>query len=271
MCKKVLIAAVAVVAGLAVVSSTRLGSYARLKWQRATSWCKKQIPLEDQIARLRIELNDLQKDDDKHFDKVARQEVEVARRERELTALKADVAKQEAFIRQMRQDLASAKAREEEFVTVAGSRYSLADVQEQIRTDFVAFEAAEQRMKSREAQLKSLKRSLAVNKQKLKTLEKAREEMKNDLIRLETALAEQRTASAQSSVVVDDSKYSRLRKEIEDIRDEIAVREHKLKLRGQSTRGPIKAAQEAKERESKLDRAIDARFGNSGDKKIAHK
>jgi hypothetical protein len=95
--------------------------------------------------------------------------------------------------------------------------------------------------------------------------------MKNELTRLETALAEQRIASAQSDVVVDDSKYSRLRKEIAEIRDEIEVQKHVRMLKGQATRGPIKAAQEAKEREAKIDKAIEARFGKTDDKKVAHK
>jgi peptidoglycan hydrolase CwlO-like protein len=260
MCKKVLIATVAVLAGLAVVSSTKLGSYAKLKWRNATTWAKKQVPLETQIARIRQDLNDLQKEDDKHFDKVARQEVDVARREREVTQLKSQVTKLEGNIRHLRDQLAGGG----EFVTVGGEQYSRDQVHEQIRTDFVTFEALEERAKSQTEQLKLLKRSLTVNRKKLKELEQDRENMKNELIRLETTLAEQRMAAqAQGDVAIDDSNYSRLKKEIAEIRDELEVRKTVLRLKGENLKGPIRERQEAKERDAKIDSAIEKRFGKT--------
>ncbi len=52
MFKKVLIATVAVVFGLAVVKGTWLGSHLCLKWKNATAWAKKQVKPETEIERL---------------------------------------------------------------------------------------------------------------------------------------------------------------------------------------------------------------------------
>jgi predicted nucleic acid-binding Zn-ribbon protein len=259
MFKKLLIAVVAVAVGIAVVKGTKVGSYCKLLKSQATSWANKQISLETQIARLRVELNDLQKEDDKHFDQVARLDVDVARRERQMIQLKAELAKKESNIRQMRAEVASGS----EFIVVDGTRFPKEDVQEQLRIDFVSFQIAEERLKSEEEQLKSLRKNLLVNRQKLKSLEKAREDMKNDLIRLETALTQERmaAAAAQTSVVLDDSNYSRLRKEIEEIKFEIDVKRKERELRGEATRGPVRAVQDAKKRDQKIDQDINARFG----------
>jgi hypothetical protein len=61
MLKKLLIAVVAVAVGLTVVKSTKVGSLMRVKWNEATAWCNKQIPVPDEIASLRLQIANLGK------------------------------------------------------------------------------------------------------------------------------------------------------------------------------------------------------------------
>ena len=53
MCKKVVIATLAVLVGLAVVKGTKIGSYLRMAKKDAAAWVDKQVKYETEIRRLR--------------------------------------------------------------------------------------------------------------------------------------------------------------------------------------------------------------------------
>src|SRR4051794_20008079 len=105
MCKKVLIAALAVVVGLAVVKGTWIGSHLRLRFKEARDSVKASIPPEQEISRLRMELANLAREDDKHFDKVARMWASVEKMDREVNDVKARLTKEEARIKKLKADL----------------------------------------------------------------------------------------------------------------------------------------------------------------------
>src|SRR5262249_25289301 len=192
MCKKVLIAALAAVIGLAVVSSTRVGSHLRLKWKRATEWASRQVKPEDEVARLRMELANLARQDHRHFDKAARMTVEVKRLREDVNQQKDNLVKLEKRIRTLRTELAN-KA---EFVIYNDQRFSREDAQRQFDRDVDTFRVAEEAVKSKAQALKGKEKLLALERDKLSRLRAEREKMNADLQALETALAEERQAEA---------------------------------------------------------------------------
>jgi predicted nucleic acid-binding Zn-ribbon protein len=258
MCKKLAIAAVAVVVGLAfVLGGARTVGLLRVWKCKASTWAQNRVPPETEIERLKAEVARLKADDAHHYDKVARQQVEVKRRENEIARVKSNLEKLEANIRKMRDDVASGA----EFVVYNGNKYSSTEVKEQLRIDFLTFQTAEENLKAREEQLKALKQTLTTNLKKVKALAQARQEMETELTRLQAALAKEREAQARSDSQLDDSNYAKVRADINAIRERIQVMQHVRELQGQSTRGPIRAVEEAREQDSKLDNALEARFG----------
>jgi chromosome segregation ATPase len=252
MCKKVLIAAIAVVVGLAVVKGTWLGSHLRLRANKIRSWAQQQIPPEQEIARLRMELKNLERDDDKHYDKVARLAVQVDKMEREVKHLRGKIDKQEANLKKLHEDLAG----NVEFVLHEGSRYTKDD----LRNDALAFKAAEENLKSKEANLQAKRKLLAIEKKKLSELRTNREQMATQLQQLETALAEERQAQAASESTIDDSAYRNLRRQMESVRDRIELLKKKRELRGEFRVNDTKDEQ-ARQRDAQADKFLDARFG----------
>jgi len=258
MCKKLGIAAVAVVVGLAVVlGGTRTLGYLRVWKCKASTWAKNQVAPETEIERLRAEVARLEAEDAHHYDKVARQQVDVEKREKEIVRVKANLSKLEASIRRMRADVASGA----EFVVYNGNRYSASDVKEQLRLDGMTFQTAEEGLQAKEEQLKSLKQTLSTNLKKLKALGQARQEMKTELVRLQAALAKERLAQTQGEGQLDDSNYSRVRQDIEAVRERVKVMENVRTLRGESSRGPIRATEDAKAQDNKIDKYLETRFG----------
>jgi len=253
MCKKVLIAALAVVVGLAVIRGTKPGSYLRLWANKAVCTVKESIPPEQEIARLRMELKGLERDDDQHYDRVARMTVAVQNMEREVATFRAKLGKEEASIRKVREELSG----NVEFVLFEGSRYTRDD----LRTAALEFKTAEEALKSKEENLQAKRKHLALEKKKLTELRTTREQMGTDLQRLETALAEERHAQAASESTIDDSNYRRLSQEMKAVRDRIEVLKEKRKLRGE-LRVPTKDDQ-TRQRDVQADKFLDSRFGKN--------
>lgn len=264
MCKKLLIAALAVLVGVGVVSSTRLGSHIRLWWNKGSNWAQHQVPPETEIERLRMELSRLSGLDERYYDQVARQKREVKKLRDKLTKDNSSLAKLEGEIKAMRLTLAD----ESEFVVYNGSRYSRKDVEAQIREDARRFLTDEACVKADDEHLRELEKTLSLNEQKLKDLELTRKKMGVRLVQLEKELAQERRLQTQGAMVLDDSQYAKVNKEIEELEGRIESMKIKRDLRGQSTRGPIRANEEAKEEQQKLDQLIEERFGKSEIKKV---
>jgi septal ring factor EnvC (AmiA/AmiB activator) len=261
MCKKVLIAAVAVVVALAVVKGTWLGSHIRLWRQNLQTAIHNRIPPEQEIQRLRMELENLSREDEKFFDQVARQSVQVKKIENQVAQVKKDLAERENRIRALKTSLTG----EGQYVTVNGEQYRRELVKTDLRTSAAAFQVEEERLHSLEGQLAAKRQVYDLNKKKLSELKLARQQMLTELQRLETALAEERQAQAQEAGTLDDASYLKIRKDMDSVRDKIEFLKTKRQLKSE-VRGPVRAAEERKEENTKIDNFIENRFGEKADK-----
>jgi peptidoglycan hydrolase CwlO-like protein len=260
MCKKLLIAAVAVVVGLVAIRGTRLAGILRVKWNNATTWAKNQVKPETELERLRADLRDLARKDDQHFDLVAQQEVKVEKLERKVAALRGNVTRTEANLRTLRRNLKDGTV---EVVFLEGVRYTRDEAQQKLRLDFITFQSQEEQLKTEQERLKAFKETLAANKRKLRNLSVARREMEAELNRLETTLARERAAQIeQNNLALDDSGYSRVRQDISALRDRIAVMQKTRELKGETLGQPSRSVKD-RERDAQIDKAIEARLGKT--------
>jgi len=267
MCKKLLIAAIAIAVGVGVVSGTRLGSHLRLKWAKAQTWVEEQIPLETEIDRLRMELKQLGNDDARNYDQVARQQYYLNKRREKLTKDTAALDNLAGRIRDMR----AALTEEGEFVAFNSTRYKRAEVEEQHRLDGAKYLADREAVKADEETFKILEQTLEQNKTKLKNLEVTRKKMETRLALLEKELARQHALALQNKFNVDESGYSRINQDINKVEDRIGVMKTKTELVGESSKGPIQAAETKKTVADKEKEALDAIFGPIENKKVATK
>jgi len=260
MCKKLLIAAIAIAVGVGVVSGTRLGSHIRLKWHKAQQWAQEQVPLESEIERLKMEVASLSREDDRYYDRVAKQKMQVEKLRIRIAKNQAELTSRETEIKALREVLAEGG----EFVVFNGTRYSRKEAETDVRLEATRFLADEKIVKADQENLRILEETLAANKSKLDGLALKRKEMEATLLILERELAQQRLKE-QTSLTVDDSRYNRVSKQIEEARERLELQRTKGELRGDSTKGPIRASEEKKAKEQKINKEIEERFGKIGE------
>jgi len=259
MLKKVVIAVVAVGLSLLAVNfvAPKAISYLCLLVDQAQQSAQDAIPPEQEISRLKMELDNLSKEDERHFHKVATQIVEVQNLEKQVAAMKERNEKDAKVLKARFVALES----KDKFVTYEGSKYDRSQFQDELRAAAARFQVDEQLYKSKEEQLSLRKKNLDMNRKKLAELKLVRQQMKTELERLETALAQERQNQALEQNTLDDASYLKLRKDVDSVRDKMEVLKQKRVLKGEVD-GPVRADEQRKEEEAKIDNFLKDRFGS---------
>jgi chromosome segregation ATPase len=258
MCKKVVIATLAVLVGLAVVKGTKIGSYLRMAKKDAAAWVDKQVKYETEIRRLRNDIDQLEKDDEIYFDRVASQRVDLRVKEENLKKNTAELAMFRNRLQTLRAALRDAG--ETKQVSYNGRDYTTEQVEKQIDIDYDRYKVSKAQVASQENYLLSLKKALALNEDKMAQLKHNRQGMLTELQDLENELVELRQAQTASATVVDDSAYGRVKSDIVALKKRLAVDKEKLKVRGISDRGPIEQNEQEQARKAERQKELDREF-----------
>lgn len=244
--KKLLIAAIAIAVGVGVVSGTRLGNHLKLKWTKANQWVQEQVPLEDHIESLKMQLANLSKEDDRYVDQVARQKLQVAKLRTKVTDARAKLEERKAFV----QSLSNALAAEGETVSVGTGSYSRKQAEENFLLEARTFVADKKIVEADEENLKIAEEILNANMTKLAGLAVQRKDMEAEILVLEREVAKQKLQD-QRNLTVDDSAYGKLQKQIEEAKERFQLQQAKSQMHGESVKGSIRAQEEKKVQEKK--------------------
>jgi len=255
MCKKVLvIATLAVLAAVFVVGGPKAVSYLRYyKQQLRASW-EESIPPEQEISRLRMEVERLKAEDSKAYDKVVRQGREVKRLQANIGELKKELADDVVNIREMKVSLQT----KDQHITFKGDRLSRNEFQAELRQVAASFMVREEKLKSLQEQLKARKENYDLSKKTLFNRELAREKLKTELDRLETKLATEKQAQARARNTTNDPSYLRIEDEISAVRERIETMTDKRELMDEvRARSANRAAKQRREQDAKIDKFLD--------------
>jgi chromosome segregation ATPase len=260
MCKKVLIATLAVLVGLAVVKGTKIGSYLRMAKKDATAWVNKQVEYETEIKRLRYEVERLEKEDAVCYDGVAEQRVNIRKKEQSLVKDRAEVEKLHGRLQALRSSLAGVGEDETQLISYNGNKYSRAEVEKQIDIDYNTYKQLKASIASQDTFIKSLRTALQQNEEKMSNLQQTRQQMLTGLQDLENELVDLRQAQTASATLFDDSAYGRVKQDITALKDRLAVDKEKLKVRGLNDRGPIEQNEQERDRKVNRQKELDREF-----------
>jgi len=260
MCKKVLIAALAVLAAVAVVKWTWVGSHARLAAKQAREWVKSQVKIETEIQRLRNDVERLDQDDRIALDLVARQRLDVKSAEDKLNKDRTDLTRLNKRITELRAALKGPEA-EVQQVSYNGASYTRAAAEEQVNTDFERYKPLKGSVSAQEKGLVALRKTLSQNEQKLFSGKQRRQELLTQLQELENEMLELRQDQSASAAVLDDSGYGKVKRDIEVLKQRLAVEKEKLKIKGTLGGGPIEQAEADRTRKEAREKELEQEFG----------
>jgi chromosome segregation ATPase len=254
MLKKILIAAVAVVAGLVVVNRSSL---VRVWWNDARSCMERQIPPEVQLKQLAHEIDKIDADIKRNISKLAAQEVSVNQLEERVTGLKNKQKTVRADIESMREKLEGVRT---EKVSFKGHAYPKSELTRRLDMAVTDYTNLKDQVKSQELLLADKRRTLEAAHTRISEMRNKKEEFRVVAAQLETKVEQLRTQQMASNVDLDESQVGRCNELIQKIKTRLATDEATVRILhdyGYETKTPV-AAPEQKSTEEVLKSARQA-------------
>ncbi len=221
MIKKALLAGI----GICLVSAVFFGrdafSYFRTTAGRVKDTVRGSVPLDFEIDRARRMVKELVPDIRKNMHVIAKEEVEVEQLRKQIATTESRLGKERAELVRLKDDLGAGNS----VYHYAGRSYTATQVKCDLANRF-------ERFKTTDATLASLKdieqarvRSLAAAREKLEGMLAAKRKLEVDVEHLEARLKMVEAAQTTSDYAFDDSRLSRVKELITDLRTRLDVAE----------------------------------------------
>jgi hypothetical protein len=231
MCKKIGIATLAVVAGLFILNSTHLGSYARTAWKKVKATAQRQVTPEFTLETIRNEIGRLDPEMTNYINTVARQEVELTNLTKEIKENKLTLEKAKDQIWVMNEAMEGG-----EKVVFLGALNSTPISQERLQSilnqKLTSTKRLQDNVKMQEKVLEAKEAALQSNKEKLMAMKDLKQKLILEADNLEAQLKALQVAETKSEFQLDDSKLSQIKSMLADVRTQIEVRQKEAELKG---------------------------------------
>jgi chromosome segregation ATPase len=230
MCRKVLVAAVAVVVGLFLVKKTELGSLMHVWWKDARANLERQVPPEVQIKQLKNEIAQIDKDIQKNLGRLAKQEADYEALEKQVATLRGRQEERKTNIRTM-----IGKLRDEgtQRVSFNGRDYRRSELARKLDSTVSLLESKKEQLKGMENLLQSKKRTLEVSRQRIDEIYNQKEDLTTLVAKLETQVEVLKLKQTESAVQLDDSHLGRCKDLISRIERRLAEEEKLIALQNE--------------------------------------
>jgi hypothetical protein len=226
MCKKLGVTALVVVAALFVLHKLELDSYLKVAWTHWRQDINRSISPEMKLERLRVEIDKLGPEINKHTSAIAREMTEVDKLKGQIAVSKANLDKKEAALKDLKSELDKGTA----FVTFDGDKIPREKVQASLARQWESFKVARDAVKSQEELLQSREEALEVAKAKLAALQDKKREMQTKVEKMDLELRKLRLAQTRNGIAVDDSQMATVLKLADEIDSQIKTQENELAL-----------------------------------------
>ncbi len=223
MCKKLVLAAAAILVGSLIVKHTSIGSLARVWWNDAREAVTKQIPPEVQVRQLKGEVDKIDGDIKRNIGRLANLEVSCEKLEGDVNDLKGQVTNLKADMRAMDKALDSNTER----VNFKGQDYRASFLAGKLSSTTSQCAAKQGELKAKEQLLGIKKQTLEVARARINEMFAQKEELRATIERLESRLetAKLNAARSNAGVEFDDSQVARCKELAKSIDERLSVEE----------------------------------------------
>jgi len=240
MLKKMVILGVIGFVAVSALGGTKLASYIRSEWREARERAEANIPPEKELARIRNEIKELDRDIVKVIGQLAEQNVAVDN----LKAQNAETAKkQEATLKSLKLRGEALKAREEALknaqghVTFGNRTVNIADATKELNADTKALEQDANAYKKAQDTLAANQATLATRvkvrdsvKQNLEAMQSQKGELAAAADELEAQLVALKAEQTRSKYQTDDTRLAKIKEDIRNLKTKLDVEKEKNRL-----------------------------------------
>lgn len=220
-CKKAIVTA----AGVSLVGLALLGrdafSYVGTCCGWVTDSVKSSIPLDFEIERARTMIKNLVPDIRANMHLIAKEEVEVEKLGKQAEELETRLAKDRGEIMRLKNDLAGGK----DELRYGKRTYTASEVKSDLAHRFDRFKTQDATLTSLREMQKAREKSLSAARQKLEGMLATKRQLEVDVEHLEARLKMVEAAQTTSAYQFDDSRLSRVKELMSDLRSRLTVAE----------------------------------------------
>ncbi len=224
MTKKLIIAGVALVACLWVAKKTQMMSYACTLIANGRESVRKQIPRDLELARIRNEIKNLDRDYNNLLGPIAEKKAAVHRLEKEIAQDKAGLVTQ----RQALLDLTKAVEEKQTQISYNGGSYKLEAAKGKLARDFSIFKKKEQELAAKEKLLEAEQQNVAASLEQLDKLVSQKREFEIRLAELEAEEAVLSASRVTTPLKTDEGRVADIKNSLDNIqRGQEVEKEHR--------------------------------------------
>jgi len=229
MCKKLCLAVGAVIVGLVVIAvSPRLSAVVSDSYKSMKTWMDT-VPPEKQLDQLKAESEKIDQDIKKNLGKLAVQEVETERLERDLNGMK----EAQASLREEITAMSKALDKDTKVVAYKDKNYAKSDLTLKLESKVNDYETRKAQIKSRELVVAAKRQSLELTHKRIREMRTQKEEIRVTITKLEARIENVKLKQVDCPVSMDDSKVSNCHAIADKLDRQLAVMEHEAELNRQ--------------------------------------
>ena len=265
MIKKVLITTAVLAALGGLVFGIDAFSYLSTSARKVRSEVKANVPLEFEIERARTMVGDLIPDIQKNMHVIAQEEVEVADLSEQIARAEKSMDTERKRLLTLRSDLDNSAGK----FHYAGKKASGQEVRTELNRRFERFKTAEATLKAKRQMLEARERSLAAARDKLEGMLASKRDLEVQVQNLEARLKVVQAAQASSQFQFDDSRLSRCKKLVQELRKRLDVAERIVEQDGKLMENLSMDSEAPEDIAEQIDRYFGAARGtNSSDRSV---
>jgi chromosome segregation ATPase len=226
MLKKLIVVGVIGFVAVAAVKGSKFGSYIRSEIECLKAKCEASVPPEKELARLRNEIKQLDKDILGVVNQLAKERVEVSQLKERITELQAQQSKDKELL----QARANAIKNATEQVTFGDRKLSVPAAKAELEEGVKRFTANQKTLESMEATFASRDKVRSTLEGQLDTLKAQKTELAAAADALEADLNMLKLQQMESKYQTDDTRLAKIKEDMRALRTRIEIEREKLKL-----------------------------------------
>jgi chromosome segregation ATPase len=235
MIKKATFVALGVIAMVALLSYTKVGSYAGTAWGKFRTTASNQVPIEFEIDRLKNEVAKLIPDMKKNRTLVAEEMVAIDNLKEEIGTTRTKLDEQKAVLLKLTKDVDSG----ETLFIYNGVSYKRERILEKLARDLDSYKRAETELTSKQQLLEAKERALDAARQQLATIRDQKQELEVQIAQLEAEVKTVRLAQSKCKFQVDDSRLAEIKKSLAELRNRLKTEKYAAEMEGEFANDPM--------------------------------